>query len=421
MATPEPSTLAIIAPQGDLILCMRQDEKCGGFSYRVDSEILRRRSRYFENLLSDRFDEGQQLSAALEALKTTRHSTIADAPADALPKISIVNVGKISRVSSIQNLAADFLRALHGLDLAVSKPPLANLANLAVVADRFAALPYFSEFIQKRKYLNMLDGKTKAKSDIPEERVRQRLLLGILFDHPQWVIRFSKHLIMRDSAQWKPGAQFDENAALWWDLPNGIEDELIKRREYVLDTINSLQSHFLKLYTSSERQCKLGYDSSVQCDSFQLGEMVRFFSRLGTLRLQGTIYDSTEPTYYTGDIDRLLESLRQCPSYQVDRNHSHCGLRVRLLPLLDGVKDLLSVDGGSLDVGICLECWTHRRSSYAWSLAKRPVSWGHSKLPGRWQGVGRGNGETGSCLGRHSVIRDIFMAVDRNWAATDAY
>jgi hypothetical protein len=226
---------------------------------------------------------------------------------------------------------------------------------------------------------------------------------------------------MRDSVQWQPSTEEDHTKALWWDIPNGVEDELIQRREYVLETINSLQSHFLKLYTSGERQCKLGYDTSVQCDSFQLGEMVRFFCKIDTVRLQGKIYDNTEPTYYLGDIDRLLSSLRQCSNYQVDSNHAHCGLRSRLLPLLDLVQNQLSLDTGGLDVGICAECWATHRAEYAWQLAKRPVLWAHPRsLTGNrmlTNGMARkGHQITPSnCLTRHAAVRDMFMARERDW------
>lgn len=103
----------VIAPAGDLILDVSQDKGAHQFSYRVNSNTLRDSSRYFENLLSDRFREGQELSAALEALKLAGHSNLADAPTNALPRIAIVNVGRVS-ASSIENLVADFLRAVHG-------------------------------------------------------------------------------------------------------------------------------------------------------------------------------------------------------------------------------------------------------------------------------------------------------------------
>lgn len=208
-----------------MILEVCQDEGGPQFRYRVDSRVLQQNSRYFGNLLGDRFNEGQKLSATLDALKLAGHSNVADAPADALPTISIVNVGRISKVSTIQNLAADFFRALHGHDFGVASPPVANLANLAIVADRFDALPYFSRYIQKKKYLLAIDAKSKGRASISlvEERVRQKLLVGLLFDHSPWVTRYSKYLIMRDSVQWKPGAEPDDTAALWWDIPNGVE------------------------------------------------------------------------------------------------------------------------------------------------------------------------------------------------------
>lgn len=420
------------ASTGDLILDVAQDETDERYSYRVDSKVLRQHSRYFENLLSDRFNEGQQLSAALAALKLKGYPDMTEVPADELPRITIIHVGRIaiSKTSALQPLLADFLRAIHGLELAAPNPPVANLANLAVVADRFDAVACLSTYVRRRKYLHIVDAKSRGKPNptLTEDRVRQKLLVGIFFDHPPWVTKYSKHLIMRDSAQWKPGTELDHAKALWWDIPNAVEDEMIRRREYILETINSLQAHFLKLYTSGERQCKLGYDTSIACDSFQLGEMVRFFHKIDTVRLQGKIYDNAEPTYYLGDIDRLLMSLRQCSNYQIDSNHAHCGLRSRLLPLLDLIQNQLSLDTGSLDIGICFECWTHHRTEYAWSLAKRPVLWAHPRsLTGNRtlaSGFSRKDTQRSpshSCLSKHVAVRDLFMAVERDWTARDAY
>ncbi|KAF1980020.1 hypothetical protein BU23DRAFT_562450 [Bimuria novae-zelandiae CBS 107.79] len=420
----EGEALVVVTPTGDLILNVSQEEGGTRFSYRVDSKALRASSRYFENLFSDRFSEGQQLSEALAALNLAEHSSLEDAPVDALPRITIVNVGRTS-ASSTENLFADFLRAVHGQDLSTATPPVSNLANLAVVADRFDATETLSQYVRKKKYGALLDARTskgKISTGMTEERVRQKLLVGLLFDHAPWVTRYSKHLILRDSSQWQPGIEEDHTKPLWWNLPDGVEDELIQRREYILETINSLQSQFLKLYTSGERQCKLGYDTSIQCDSFQLGEIIKFFTRLGTLRLQGTIYDSTEPTYYTGDIERLLESLRQCSSYQVDRNHMHCGLRARILPLVDLLQNQLCLDTTSLDIGLCLECWKNNRPTYAWSAAKRPVMWAHPRSLTGNRMISKGHHRSpSSCLSRHIVVRGLFMATERDWTARDIY
>jgi hypothetical protein len=417
----------VIASSGDLILDVAQQEGGPRFAFRVDSTTLQQNSRYFENLLSHRFREGQQLAASLEALKLNGHASLADVAVEHLPRIPITYAGRIaiSQASSIQNLVADFLRAVHGLDLAVPNPPISNLANLAVVTDRFDATACVSRYVQRKKYLQLIDAKSRAKSspNLTEERARQKLLVGLLLDHPPWVTKYSKYMIMRDSVQWQPAAEEDHTKALWWDIPNGIEDELIQRREYILETINSLQAHFLRLYTSGERQCKLGYDTSLQCDSFQLGEMIRFFTKIDTLRLQGKIYDNTEPVYYLGDIDRLLSSLRQTTSYQVDSNHAHCGLRVRLMPLLDYLQGQLSLDA-SADIGICAECWNKHRPEYAWSLAKRPVLWTSPRqlIVPRAQANGLRKGPQGThniCMNRHVAVRDLFMAVERHWTAGD--
>lgn len=222
----DPTPIIPIEPHGDLILKVRQNEEASEFRYRVSSRTLKENSRYFENLLSGRFSEGQKLSAALEALKLEGHATSAEVPEDALPTISIVDVGRISKVSSIQNLFADFLKVLHGQQLTVP-PPIANMANLAVVADRFDALPYFAVQVQRKRYIQAADAKTKKRagtSALPlEERVRQKLLIGLFLDHPSWVSANSKHLIIRDSVQWKPEVEEDDSLALWWDIPGGVE------------------------------------------------------------------------------------------------------------------------------------------------------------------------------------------------------
>ena len=422
---PDEDDLLVIAPSGDLILDVSQEEGSQQCSYRVDSRILQQNSRYFENLLSERFSEGQKLATALKDLNLAGHASLEQTPTKSLPRIPIVNAGRIaiSKASSIRNLVADFLRAIHGLDIAIPNPPVANIANLAVVADRFDAVNCVAKYVQRKKFLQLTEAKARGRASpaLTEERARQKLLIGLLLDHPPWVTRYSKHLIMRDSVQWQPDAVEDHTRALWWDIPNGVEDEMIQRREYVLETINSLQAHFIRLYTSGDRQCKLGYDTSLQCDSFQLGEMIRFFTKIDTLRLQGKIYDNTEPTYYQGDIERLLSTLRQTSSYQVDSNHAHCGLRVRLMPLLDMLQEHLSLSTGNSDIGICGECWAQHRSEYAWNLAKRPVLW---TVPRHLQtnrtvatnssAKRQVNGHTG-CLVRHLAVRDLFMAVERSW------
>jgi hypothetical protein len=191
----------------------------------------------------------------------------------------------------------------------------------------------------------------------------------------------------------------------------------MSRRSYALDTIESIQGQFLKLYSGGERQCRLGYDSSPQCDCFQLGEMVRFFTRINTLRLQGTLSGADVSEPYHDNLHRLLELLRQSPTYQIDKNHTHCGIRTKLAPLLAQLEPYLVI-GNAADLGICGECWHAHRARYAWSEAKRPVSW-RSPVVSSTSGKSRGAAGSEGCLEFHIKVRDMFMAVSRDWRAGD--
>lgn len=187
------------------------------------------------------------------------------------------------------------------------------------------------------------------------------------------------------------------------DLLTPLLEELEYRRASVLDTINSVQDHFLTLYTSKQRQCKLGYDSSPQCDSFQLGEMVRFFNRKGTLRLQGLLTYDEERQPRPGKISDVLAALRQCPSYQIDQNHTHCGLRTRLLPILDQLELLY------IQAGVCLRCWKSDRKAHSWS--ENPIG-------GKWRFriTNYDSGRPGStCRRDHATAKEIFTAEERQW------
>ncbi|TID18011.1 hypothetical protein E2P81_ATG10981 [Venturia nashicola] len=412
-----PETTAI-SPNGDLVLDIHNEARNQVFSYRVSAEQVKQASPYFVRLLDpSKFGEGQKVAETLKELRTT-YADIGDAPAKELPRVSIVDIGRISKVNTIQNLVADFLRILHGIEISTPVPPLPNLANLAVVADRFDALTHFSAYAQRKKVFTTIDARGKGKlASLTEERLRQKLLVGLLLDHSSWISTASKRLIIGGSVQWKSDAEEDEELASWWDMPHGLEDEMLSRREFVLDTLQSVLSHFLEIYSSGERQCKLGYDSSTQCDSFQLGEMVRFFTRTNMLRLQGTLSGSDATESYSGDIERLLESLRKSQSYQLDRNHTHCGLRTRLVPMLDQVE-LYLIGGKVIDVGICGECWQANRHRCAWKDVKRPVAWRPAAIhtaSGKARGVAGGEG----CLAYHNKIRDMFTAVSRDWTSRD--
>lgn len=400
----EPGITDIATKTGDLVLQIEHANAAPSttfHSFRVSTTALKAKSKYFERLLeAGRFGEGQQIASQHEEL-LKKFQGLALVPSEELPVVRIQELGRISAVKSIRPLLTDFLLILHDQDTQAT-PPVSNLANLAIVADRFDALDAVKTHVRRKKVIRALDAKTQPKQDagLSEERVRQRLLVALMLDYPPWVDKYSVRLI---SKGWV-GQECDIEDPLWWDLPNRIEEELMLRRDCVLETIQSMQTHFLSQYSSRTRQCRLGYDTSPECDSFQFGEMVRFFLRVGTLRLENIIIGaSADPRApYDGDIQMLLDRLKQIPEYQVDRNHSHCGIRTRLVPYADLILASL------LQVGTCGECWAEDRHAHSWLGAKRPLKW-RKQADGvilRAQDHAR----------RHASVRDFLMATEKDWS-----
>jgi hypothetical protein len=395
----------IATKNSDLILQIEHDNtalKTTVHSFRVATSALKAKSKYFARLLeSGRFGEGSQLASQHEAL-LKKFQTLALVPDAELPVIKIEDLGRISAVKSIRPLLTDFLHIMHDQDTQAT-PPVSNLANLAIVADRFDALEAVKLHVRRKKVIKALDARTQPKQDsgLSEERVRQRLLVGLMLDHPSWVDKYSARLIVKG---WV-GQESDLEDPLWWDLPNRIEEELVLRRDCLLETIQSMQVYFLGQYSSRARQCRLGYDTSPECDSFQFGEMVRFFLRAGTLRLENMIIPTAEEKpapSYDGDLHLLLDRLKQIPEYQVDRNHSHCGIRTRLVPFADLISASMQ------QIGICGDCWAEDRHAHAWLSAKRPLKW-------RRQADGV-NLRVQDHSRRHASVREFLMAGDKDWA-----
>lgn len=142
--------------------------------------------------------------------------------------------------------------------------------------------------------------------------------------------------------------------------------ELHHRRSCILSTIASVPGHFLQLYTSrNTRQCQLGYDSSASCDSYQLGEMVKFLVSRGLLFLvdfSSHSIDEAIQDYGAVDIGHILATLKQCSSYQIDKNHTNCGLRTRILPILEYIQAMLS----SNVVAVSRQAWVRDREAASW-------------------------------------------------------
>lgn len=110
------------------------------------------------------------------------------------------------------------------------------------------------------------------------------------------------------------------------------------------------------LLHSRQFQCRGGFSNASQCDLFQLGQMIRFFSvRAKTIFLGSTLIDpdfntasedehtSSESTSNqspspASDITAIISSLKKYPDYLIDEAHTGCGVRRRIMPALECVE-----------------------------------------------------------------------------------
>lgn len=124
-----------------------------------------------------------------------------------------------------------------------------------------------------------------------------------------------------------------------------------------------------------EFQCRCGFGNSNACDAFHLGQMVRFFAiRTKTVFLGSSLLDSeftldsdeedgygngdgdgeTEATTTTTspptDVTAIIASLKQLPDYQIDSNHTGCGIRRRIVPALDCIERFVGDGRGLLGI-----------------------------------------------------------------------
>jgi hypothetical protein len=170
--------------------------------------------------------------------------------------------------------------------------------------------------------------------------------------------------------------------------------------------------HFLSIYSSGVQQCKLGYANSWVCDSFQLGEMSKFLRKNDLIKFGPVLTGQDEAESYAGDLERILDIYKSCPTWRMDEFHNHCGLRTRLVPLIEQMECYLRATS-PFGVGVCGECWREHRSNSAWNETKRPAGW-RAPVPRVTASMARTPGSE-ACLQSHSKLRNMFMAIDRDW------
>lgn len=136
-----------------------------------------------------------------------------------------------------------------------------------------------------------------------------------------------------------------------------------------MNAVASIQRHFLDLYASRERQCKLGYDTSAACDAFQLGQLLKFLRSKELLFLVDFSPASLDAVPDTSqvDIEDLVANLKQCPNYQVDKHHTNCGPHLRIKPIMDYLRTMLSANV----IWISHSDWKKRRAEVSWEAVKK--------------------------------------------------
>ncbi|KAI0469276.1 hypothetical protein F4859DRAFT_139472 [Xylaria cf. heliscus] len=418
-------------------------------AFRVDLAVLRRQSKYFDKLLGDaHFREARDVASAMAALALKGVEPGAADVAE-LPWVAVQDDDAATSYAFRERVFADLLRVVHGGEAATPQVQItmAFVTTLAVLADRFDCAAAVAKYVAtglKFKWPVTSRGKPAREDGIgvggmsraSENVLRQKILVSWLLNQPGKFTVATRELIINGSCQWSSFGEVVEDettSATWWYLQDGLEQELQYRRNCILNTLASVPRHFLQLYTSSRsaRQCKLGYDSSVACDSYQLGEMFKFLTNKGLLSLADFSPSSLDALADSAllPVDSILASLRQCPGYQIDKNHTNCGLRTRMLPILDFIQGLLSASS----VPISRAAWKGDRVAHAWMRPDAP----EKKMAAGGSGT-REEGEGDerpfrftralaadqrfrfeNTMGADKFARDVFTATSWDWTAED--
>ncbi|GAQ10386.1 hypothetical protein ALT_7707 [Aspergillus lentulus] len=297
--------------------------------------------------------------------------------------------------------------------------PTSLVARLLETGDALNSPHVVKEALQRSKYAYGKGKISLSKFDtsllkISEDRIRQSIFIARFLDDPH-VFQVSTHaLIVVGSRYWINGIESHVPSTPWGYLPDGIEEELYYRRQCVLNTITDLQAFFLRAYGALEEphkpkpsnttpsaaqttvqqrqfQCRCGFGNSNACDAFHLGQMMRFFAlRTKTIFIGSSLLDpdfTVDPESEDGngqdtpewpqplstaagppsDITSIISSLKQCPDYQLDANHTGCGVRRRFVPPLDCIERFVGDSRGLL--GVDIRSWDEKK----WPLASE--SW----------------------------------------------
>ncbi|KAL8868397.1 MAG: hypothetical protein Q9174_005019, partial [Haloplaca sp. 1 TL-2023] len=223
----------LVDEHGDLLLHVNFQQSHVR-QYRVVIASLRSHSTFFDALLDDtKFSEGIAVQARLANLRAN-HVDMSSVPPCDLPRVTVSDVA-VGRANPSSNSVAGafrlFLDILHGRfvwpasDKAVKKPDF--LALLAHYAEAFGAVACVKSCIAARlEHLLPLDLQNPT-GGLKEEKVRQKIYIGLVMGLSQWVRTYSASLIIHGSFKWQETYESDqglEDGGLPWEnLSGGVE------------------------------------------------------------------------------------------------------------------------------------------------------------------------------------------------------
>jgi len=229
----EQSSEVIIVKHGDTVLDVKDQETGIEQHYRCSRAVLRNSSEYFAVLFDpEKFSEGKAIEAKLQELYTQYDGPI---PSSKLPRVTISDVGELPKAgASTKTVVTLFLKILHEptTPWPVKRSQSINrVALLAIVADRFGAHALIAVYLRRHELdVTLLKDRKMSGPYKHELANRQRLLAGMVFGFPQWVLQCSAALIIdgpSDRTHQKLHSSDEDskndNDALWWRLPGGLE------------------------------------------------------------------------------------------------------------------------------------------------------------------------------------------------------
>ncbi|KAF3398557.1 hypothetical protein F1880_006150 [Penicillium rolfsii] len=468
-----PSSPIVVSSTGDVILKYIKPSSGDLYYWKVDSRMLKENSPYFRVLLDPAkgFVEGQLLAQQLSETSESGFLPIVVVPATPFTERYGVDALELFlQILCLESLTSDengdegeSLQNVFSFNLKAQ--PLSLIARLVEIADYYNSPQPVRDALRRLDY-SLGKGKSRLQKfsettlKMSEDRIRQTIIVAT-FLNQESIARVMTHaLVIAGSRRWVHSPQVPEGPYLRWQhLANGLEEELYYRRQCVLNTITDLQAYFLRKYGALESeepmpttskilshhtiyqhrafQCRAGLGNASQCDLFHLGQMTRFFAlRSKSIFIGSTLIDpefrppgiededdGEEMPSPGVDISSLIVSLKRYPDYQIDLNHQACGVKRRLLPILDGIEKFVMDGRGMLGVLPSFGDKSEDRQRLQWksellfaeevSIILNQIS--SVRISSKGAAMTNGSSSSARSLSQEDYARALFTAKKRKW------